>query len=105
MRMLSFAPSEAPRIRVFYYEGKAESGTLGPHGHRFFELVFLEEAKGWHVLEGRRIRASAGDLFLIAPGEIHDMSGLTSLKKWIVAFGADALEPGRSDADVFLMLP
>jgi len=46
-----------------------------------------------------------GDLFLISPGELHDSSGLGHANRWIVAFGADALDPGRTGADIFLGLP
>jgi AraC-like DNA-binding protein len=48
---------------------------------------------------------SPGDLVLIAPGELHDSSGLVTADRWVVAFSADVLDPGRTDADIVLGLP
>jgi AraC-like DNA-binding protein len=42
-------------------------------------------------------------VFLIAPGEIHDTTNLTGACKWVVAFGADALNPSHTDAITFVM--
>jgi hypothetical protein len=44
-------------------------------------------------------------VFPIAPGEVHNPSGLDRATKWIVGFAADALNPAYTDADIFLMLP
>ena len=53
----------------------------------------------------RKVWAQPGDLFVIAPGEVHDPSGIDSASKWIIAFKADALNSARTAADTLLMLP
>lgn len=94
----------APRITVFRSTG-SDTQSSRPHAHSFFELFFIEEGEGWYKISDRQLWAKSGDLFLIAPGEVHDPSGLDHATKWIVGFEAEALHPAYTDANIFLMLP
>lgn len=94
----------APKITVFRSTGSDTQSSL-PHAHSFFELFFIEEGEGWYKIGDRQLWAKSGDLFLIAPGEVHDPSGLDHATKWIVGFEAEALHPAYTDANIFLMLP
>ena len=94
----------APRITVFRSTG-SDTQSSRPHAHSFFELFFIEEGEGWYLIGDRQLWAKSGDLFLIAPGEVHDPSGLDHATKWIVGFEAEALHPAYTDANIFLMLP
>lgn len=69
-----------------------------PHLHRFFELVFIEEGEGTHAIDGQRFEASPGDAFWIAPGQLHDAAELYGTTKWLIAFGAEVLTPGQTEA-------
>ncbi len=69
-----------------------EFEKMSPHGHPFFELLYIQEGVGYHRLGPREIPTQAGDLFLIAPNEIHDLSGLKGCKIWLVAFETDVIE-------------
>jgi AraC-like DNA-binding protein len=106
-RILSLStqtPDPAPRITVFHSTG-SDTQSSRPHAHSFFELFFLEEGEGWYMIGDRQVWAKSGDLFLIAPDEVHDPSGLDLATKWIVGFEAEALHPAYTDANIFLMLP
>ncbi|NJO99031.1 MAG: AraC family transcriptional regulator [Pleurocapsa sp. CRU_1_2] len=94
----------APKITVFRSTG-SDTQSSHPHAHSFFELFFIEEGEGWYSIGDRQLWAKSGDLFLIAPGEVHDPSGLDHATKWIVGFEAEALHPAYTDANIFLMLP
>ena len=94
----------APKITVFHSTG-SDTQSSRPHAHSFFELFFIEEGEGWYLIGDRQLWAKSGDLFLIAPGEVHDPSGLDHATKWIVGFEAEALHPAYTDANIFLMLP
>lgn len=106
-RILTLATStpENPRVIVFHSTGCSNTQPSRPHAHSFFELFFVEEGEGWYSIGDRQIWAKPGDLFLLAPNEVHDPSGLDRATKWIVGFGADALNPAYTDTDIFLMLP
>jgi AraC-like DNA-binding protein len=96
---------DKPRIIVFHSTGDSNSQSSRPHSHAFFELFFVEAGEGWYTVGDRHIWAKPGDLFLIAPGEVHDPSGLDRATKWVIGFGADALNPAYAEADMLLMLP
>jgi AraC-like DNA-binding protein len=96
---------DRPRVIVFQSTGCSNSQSSRPHAHSFFELFFIEAGEGWYTVGNCQIWAKSGDLFLIAPGEVHDPSGLDRATKWVVGFSADALNPTYAGADILLMLP
>lgn len=63
-----------------------------PHIHPHYELLFIEEGEGWQYLGGKKVRAIPGDLFIVAPGEIHDSSGLANTKNWTINFKVGNLD-------------
>jgi AraC-like DNA-binding protein/quercetin dioxygenase-like cupin family protein len=65
---------------------------LQAHIHSYYELLFIEEGEGWHYLDGVKVHVVAGDLFLVAPGEIHDSSGLANTKTWTINFKVGNLD-------------
>lgn len=83
---------------------KQETLCLGSQEHSSFKLLFIEEGEGSQRIGDRKVQAVAGDIFLIAPDEVHDPSGLESTARWVVAFGADTLTPGRTDANMLWMM-
>jgi AraC-like DNA-binding protein/quercetin dioxygenase-like cupin family protein len=91
---------EVPRISVICLpKGK---GTIGPHAHDFFELVYIEEGEGLHWIGHQKFSTCAGDLCLIAPNEVHDLDGCKDCKVWIVAFEPDALTAERIAVNTLL---
>jgi AraC family transcriptional regulator, transcriptional activator of pobA len=94
--MLRFALREpdAPRLELrrlnHEYRFDATGKSLGLHGHQFFELLLIEQARGIHRFAGREIKVARGDLFLIAPGETHDQSDLKVTRGWLLVFEPSA---------------
>lgn len=63
-----------------------------PHVHSFYEIVFVVSGSGSHVINGERIEANAGDLFLFAPGSCHDPALLQTTTVWVFIFNLQALD-------------
>jgi len=105
--MLAFSPRDprAPRVEVQRLQGGHPLDGYEPHGHRFYELMFLESGRGHHRVGGRRAEVRAGDVLVIAPGEVHDARGMAGSEGWLLLFEAAALDPSRTDAQVFTALP
>ncbi|MBV9386410.1 MAG: helix-turn-helix transcriptional regulator [Chroococcidiopsidaceae cyanobacterium CP_BM_ER_R8_30] len=93
---------ESPQVWVSRYTSQPHTPPSRSHTHAFFELLFVEAGEGWHKIGERQLWAQVGDLFVVAPGEVHDPSGLDRASKWIVAFSADALNLGQTEPDLFL---
>lgn len=64
---------------------------LGPHRHRFFELIYVELGSGTHRLGDQQIPTQAGDLFAISPNDVHDCQGLAQCHGWMIVFEAAGL--------------
>ncbi|MBV9386843.1 MAG: helix-turn-helix transcriptional regulator [Chroococcidiopsidaceae cyanobacterium CP_BM_ER_R8_30] len=100
LSLLDRSPA-SPQVWVSRYTS-LHTRPSRPHTHTFFELLFVEAGEGWHSMGERQVWAQAGDLFVIAPGEIHDPSGLDRASRWIVAFAVDALSLGQTELNLFL---
>ncbi|WP_075830569.1 AraC family ligand binding domain-containing protein [Deinococcus marmoris] len=62
------------------------------HLHDFYELMLFTAGSGHHQIGEQVLAVSPGDLFLIAPGERHDVRGLQGgVRGWVVIFHADTL--------------
>lgn len=75
---------------------------MGPHGHRFLEVMYFEKGGGWHRLGTHTKEIEAGDLFAISRGEIHDASGIEAAEGWVVLFTADVLKPSSPQIGSYL---
>jgi AraC-like DNA-binding protein len=82
-----------------------EPADAGLHRVPCFAIVFVESGAGEYAVDMARCEAVAGDLFLLPPGCAHGPCGPHAMVRWIVAFGADALDPAGWDADLYLSLP
>jgi AraC family transcriptional activator of pobA len=93
--------ADAPRVGVEWLDRDHAMALSGPHGHRFLSLVYFEWGGGQQRVGSQEWEVSAGDLFVIAPGETHDVSRLGDAAGWMVEFSADVIEPG-GDTTAFL---
>ena len=62
-------------ISVFLFNGQPGSGP-GPHRHPYDEVQFIQSGRGLYTVNGERIEASAGDIFVIKAGEIHSFRAI-----------------------------
>jgi quercetin dioxygenase-like cupin family protein len=72
------------RVNVERFDRTHARARAGPHGHRSLELLYFEAGGGQHRIGGRSWEVSAGDLFLISPGEVHDVGGIGDSHGWVV---------------------
>jgi AraC family transcriptional regulator, transcriptional activator of pobA len=72
------------------------------HSHDFLALAYFERGGGSLRLGGRECRVEAGDVYIVAPGEVigvgDDASGLAEAEAWCVFFPPEGLGPKAPDA-------
>jgi AraC family transcriptional regulator, transcriptional activator of pobA len=79
--------------------GRAHSGGVGrkhPHMHDFLVVVYAEQDGGRLRLDDREYRPVAGDVFVVAPGQvvaIDEDAGSSVADGWAVFFPPDVVEP------------
>ncbi len=66
-----------------------------PHAHHFPEIIYCEQSGGFHRLGTQQKDVKTGDLFLIAPYELHDANELTA-KRWVLQFTINAFAASGS---------
>lgn len=67
-------------------------GSSPPDANRgLFQLVYIEAGRGSCRIGATNLAAEAGDLFVIAPGQQHDPTGLGNTTSWVITFGVGAL--------------
>jgi len=72
------------------------------HSHDFLVLAYYERGGGSIRIGDRQWRVNAGDLYVVAPGEVvgigDDLRGLAEAEGWAVSFPPEGLGPQAPDA-------
>lgn len=71
------------------------------HAHDFPQLIYCEQSGGLHRIGTEQQTVQAGDLFLIAPYEIHDPSNLGL--RWVLQFTVDAITSPSTTPETALL--
>jgi AraC family transcriptional regulator, transcriptional activator of pobA len=87
-----------PPVSVLRFGQQPSPGRLPPgahpHSHDFLVLTFHFERDGGSLQLGdREWQIEAGDVYIIAPGEIVNPSGLEEAEGWAVFFPPEVLGP------------
>ncbi len=74
---------------------------MHPHAHDFLVIVYVEQDGGSVRLDDREWFPVAGDVFVVAPGEVvvvDEGSGLHAVDGWAVFFPPDVVAPAHPGA-------
>jgi AraC family transcriptional regulator, transcriptional activator of pobA len=77
----------------FGSEASDDEALPEPHSHDFLVLGYFEEDGGRLRLGRRQWCVAAGDLFVVAPGEVIDPRGLREATGWAIFFMPEILGP------------
>lgn len=88
------------RLAVTRFDGTHPGLRQPAHSHRFFELILVCAGRGVHRTGDVGIEVGPGALIILAPGEIHDPGGLAGVEGYVLLFGARAIDPALTDADL-----
>jgi AraC-like DNA-binding protein len=62
---------------------------FAPHGHTYYELVYIFKGNGNHLLNNNQVSYHAGDLFLISPDDYHHFEVKQSTRFIVIKFTED----------------
>ncbi len=74
-------------------------GTTNLHRHEFFELVFIDHGVALHSHEGKTQILTAGDVFIIFPGEVHSYISANNTGLYNCLFMAEAFAGLEKDLE------
>lgn len=69
------------------------SAHTAPHRHSFTQLVLIEAGTGSHLIDFTRVPLAAGDLHVLAPGQVHAWEAGPGLAATAAMFSDGALDP------------
>jgi len=93
-----------PPVSCMRLDRRAMEGVEAGHAHShdFLALAYFERGGGSLRLGGREWRVEAGDVYIVAPGEVigvgDDALGLAEAEAWCVFFPPEGLGPEAPDA-------
>jgi AraC-like DNA-binding protein/quercetin dioxygenase-like cupin family protein len=74
-----------------------EGRHAGLHSHDHATLVYVHEGRGWYRQGADRWTVGPGTAFFLPPGEVHDASGLSSTRGWLIEFAPDLVGMAADD--------
>jgi AraC-like DNA-binding protein len=77
------------RIEDIY---KASEGMVdSPHRHEYYSVIFIEKAKGKHLVDFAEYELEDATLYFIQPGQMHQLSFTEEPSGWMVVFTPEFL--------------
>jgi AraC-like DNA-binding protein/quercetin dioxygenase-like cupin family protein len=68
-----------------------DEGAEHPHRHPFYEILYVEESNGRHVIDYTSYENISDKVFLICPGQVHYWEDVTEAKGMLIYFNEDFL--------------
>lgn len=76
-----------------------------PHRHDFFEILFLTQGSGKHIIDFRTYDIAAGMMFFLTPGQIHTIELSSDVKGYIFLFTSEFYQLNKQQEHKLLELP
>ena len=78
-------------IRVERVEDRVNPGVPFPHKHDFYQLMFIEEGRGWHKIDFKKFIIQKDQFFIMKPGQIHSWQLEKGTKGYVIEFNTESL--------------
>lgn len=84
----------APGAEVLTIEQvRDDNAQRSPHRHAFAQLVLVEAGSGTHLVDFEEVTVRAGDVHVLAPGQVHSWDTAPGLRGTALMFSEDFLDP------------
>lgn len=73
---------------------RTEAGiaTEPPHRHQFYTIIWHREGRGQHMVDFEYYSLAPNQVYLLAPGMVHQMISTTKPRGWVILFMRDFWE-------------
>lgn len=72
-----------------------QGGTDVPHRHDYYTVLFVEQAKGKHVVDYQTYNFSKSEVHFVAPGQVHQVVLTDRPNGWVLTFSREFLMQNR----------
>lgn len=85
-------------IRIEKLEDRIKPGVPFPHKHDFFQVMLVTSGRGFHQIDFEKHKVTAGQMFLMKPGQMHSWELGKTVKGYIVEFNTQSLNAFKESA-------
>ena len=76
-------------MEVIYEQARGKSDV--PHRHDYYTVLFVNSAKGTHVIDFKEHPISNSEMHFVSPGQVHQVILEEEPRGWVITFSKDFL--------------
>lgn len=76
-----------------------------PHRHDFFEVLYLKQGSGYHIIDSNKYEIKPPCVFFMSPGQAHRLELSHDIDGFIYIFTSEFYQLGKSNENSLLELP
>ncbi len=92
-------------FQVEVFDANRHFHVIYPHRHDFYEVLFLTQGSGFHVIDDKTYEIKPNTIFFLSPGQIHTIELSKDVFGYIFLFTADFYLFNKQNRNAILELP
>lgn len=96
---------QARQYEIEVFDRNRDFKVTYPHRHDFYEILFLTEGHGTHIIDLEEHTVKPDSVFFLSPGQIHDLQLSQDIKGYIFLFTGEFYLLNKQDKNRLLELP
>jgi len=86
LRSFSSRERESQQFQIEVFDANRHFAVKYPHRHDFFEVLYLSEGSGFHVIDGNKYEIRPPCVFFMSPGQAHKIEFSHDIHGFIFIF-------------------
>ncbi len=105
LRNFSRSELEGRAFQVEVFDANRHFAVEYPHRHDFFEVLYLKQGSGVHVIDDNRYKVKPPCIFFMSPGQAHKLELSQDIEGYIFLFTSDFYLINQSNQNRLLEFP
>lgn len=96
---------KSQQFQVEVFDANRHFSVKYPHRHDFFEVLYLHQGFGFHVIDGNKYEIKPPCVFFMSPGQAHKLELSNDIEGYIFLFNADFYLLNRRNQNSLIEFP
>lgn len=96
---------KSQQFQVEVFDANRHFAVKYPHRHDFFEVLYLNQGSGYHVIDGNKYEIKPPCVFFMSPGQAHKLELSHDIEGFIFIFTADFYLLNRRNQNSLIEFP
>jgi len=96
---------KSQQFQVEVFDANRHFSVKYPHKHDFFEVLYLLNGSGYHVIDGNKYEIKPPCVFFMSPGQAHKLELSNDIEGFIFIFTSDFYLLNRSNQNSLIEFP